>query len=279
MLYPWFWRPMKQLSAKWPHGSAKARRKFKQRYRPALHQLEDRIAPSVVNWIGGSGDWENASNWQDATTGMNHVPGPNDDAVINVAGISVTHSTGADTVKSLTLNDPLSLTGGTLTVTGTVQGGDLGLVGGTLSQATVLASTNLAVATPNAGTLNDVTLSGLTLNWALRAGVTAGLTVTDGLTLQNATVNVPADSTLTFEGSQTLAGTGTVALSNNVTGASNGQMLISDGSLLTIASGITVAGSGYIGGIGPTGTGQVSNQGSIIAYWALTVAPGSQMGR
>ena len=42
---------------------------------PGLEVLEDRTVPSVVTWIGGSGDWDTASNWLNASTGTNQVPG------------------------------------------------------------------------------------------------------------------------------------------------------------------------------------------------------------
>ena len=50
---------------------------------------------------------------------VNRLPGSLDDAVINVAAaITVTHSTGTHTVQSLTINEPFTLSGGTLIVTG-----------------------------------------------------------------------------------------------------------------------------------------------------------------
>src|SRR3954469_23715476 len=81
-----------------------------------LEVLEDRIMPASVTWVGGSGDWDNAANWSDGA--VNRLPGPDDDAVIGVAGISVTHSVGSHTVKSLTMNDPFALSDGTLIVSG-----------------------------------------------------------------------------------------------------------------------------------------------------------------
>jgi hypothetical protein len=59
-----------------------------------LEALEDRTVPSTVNWVGGSGDWGTASNWLDARTGTHHVPTASDDAIINVAGVTVTHARG-----------------------------------------------------------------------------------------------------------------------------------------------------------------------------------------
>jgi phage baseplate assembly protein gpV len=79
-----------------------------------LEVLEDRTVPSTVNWVGGSGDWGNANNWLDVTTQTHHTPTASDDAVINVDGVTVTHSTGADKVHSLTSQDAFVMSGGSL---------------------------------------------------------------------------------------------------------------------------------------------------------------------
>jgi hypothetical protein len=79
---------------------------------------------STVTWINPSGgDWDTPGNWN---TGS--VPGPADDAVINVAGnVQITHSQKVtDNVKSITGSDPLSISGGSLQVSGQLS--DSGLV-------------------------------------------------------------------------------------------------------------------------------------------------------
>ncbi|HZV32985.1 MAG TPA: hypothetical protein VFB72_00280, partial [Verrucomicrobiae bacterium] len=54
--------------------------------------------PTTVTWVGGTGDWSVSSNW---STGA--LPGANDDVVIPAGpAITVTHSTGSDTVNSIT---------------------------------------------------------------------------------------------------------------------------------------------------------------------------------
>src|SRR5262249_1514196 len=79
-----------------------------------LEGCEDRVLLSVVNWVGGSGDWNTASNW---STG--EVPGLTDDVAITTAGIKVTHATTAyDQVQSIQLANgagiALELSSGTL---------------------------------------------------------------------------------------------------------------------------------------------------------------------
>src|SRR5712692_10167406 len=85
--------------------------------RPRLEVLEDRTVPSTVIWIDGSGDWSNNTSWLDTTTQTHHTPTAADNAVIDVAGLTITHSTGSDTVHSLVSNDGFVLSGGTLSLT------------------------------------------------------------------------------------------------------------------------------------------------------------------
>jgi hypothetical protein len=111
----WLWRS--------PRSPRLARRRLLRLELLRLELLEDRTVPSTVNWINpAGGDWSTASNWDAA-----HVPGPDDDAVINLAGpITVTHSQGTDSIHSLTTaaNNNLVLTGSTLRLadTSTVNG-------------------------------------------------------------------------------------------------------------------------------------------------------------
>jgi VCBS repeat-containing protein len=65
----------------------------------------------TVNWVtNASGAWDVGANW---STGA--VPGPADDACIDVpASITVTHSVGTDSVRSLVSNEDVVLSGGVL---------------------------------------------------------------------------------------------------------------------------------------------------------------------
>src|SRR6516162_5096252 len=66
-----------------------------------LHSLEDRTAPTVVNWTGAANDsqWTTATNWS-----SNAVPGAGDDvSIINPSSGYVTYSGGATSINSLTL--------------------------------------------------------------------------------------------------------------------------------------------------------------------------------
>jgi RHS repeat-associated protein len=110
------------------------------RKRPLLEVLEDRLVLSV-SWINPSGgDWDTASNWSD-----DRVPTATDDAVVNLAGITITHATGAkDSVQSLMCMATLDLSAGSM---------DL-LASSTLSMLTVTTGASLS--------LGSATIQGLT---------------------------------------------------------------------------------------------------------------------
>src|ERR1017187_5075891 len=95
---------------------------------PALHG-------ATVTWVGGSGDWNTATNW---STGL--LPGTNDNVVIGAgASITVTHSSGTHTVNSVQSQQAVVLSGGSLTASNSVQvNNTFTLAGGTLAQATIL---------------------------------------------------------------------------------------------------------------------------------------------
>ncbi|PYI88539.1 MAG: hypothetical protein DME26_03490 [Verrucomicrobia bacterium] len=141
----------------------------------------------TIFWVGGSGDWNTPSNWN---TGL--LPGPNDDVLIDRPGISitVTHSSGSHVVSSLLSQGAFVLSGGSLTVTNTVQvNAAFTLSGGTLKGAMVLQGTNgLGIkGTTVGGTLDAVTVNGdLDLT-----GNNVSVTVVNGLTL-NGTATIGA---------------------------------------------------------------------------------------
>ncbi len=74
--------------------------------------------------------------------------------------ITVTHSSGATAINSLTTNEALTLSGGTLDVANTLQiGNTLSLAGGALANASVTTLNGSQFqATSNDGTLDNVTL-------------------------------------------------------------------------------------------------------------------------
>jgi RHS repeat-associated protein len=97
-----------------------------------IEPLEPRQLLSSVQWTSAtSGAWDVGSNW---STGQ--VPGSGDDVVIDVNGATptVTIDSGDQSVHSLMASDPLSITGGSLTVAAnsTISDG-LTMTGGSLT--------------------------------------------------------------------------------------------------------------------------------------------------
>ena len=111
------------------------------------------VSPGTDNWIStSSGNWNVASNW---STGL--VPTANSIVVINVPGATptVTISSGTQSVLSLTATDPLSITGGSLTV-----GGDSAISGGLTMTGGSLTASGSGISLTVTGT---TTISGANL--------------------------------------------------------------------------------------------------------------------
>src|SRR5262249_3952368 len=213
-------------------------------YRPFLEELEPIIVMSSVVWTGASGDWSAAASWTDSSDGSHHVPGLTDDAVINTS-VTVTHSANSDSVQSLTLGaasiaSNLTLSGGTLTVSGTVRNqgiGDLTLANGSLAGATIAAGTTLQLA---AGA-NSSTLSGVTLNSALSVPGNPTLNVANNLALNGATLK--DNGTLNFSG-----GTQAVTTTSTCTITGGGTIKADTlGSRITFDSGVALGGGLNVG--------------------------------
>ncbi len=222
---------------------------------------------ATVSWVGGSGDWTNAANW---STGA--LPGTNDDVVISVSSaITVTHSAGTHTVKSVKSQEAFVLSGGALKVTTTfLASNTVTLYGGSLQSATLTTTNGASVIVEGGSSV----LNGVTLVGTLDVGNTynvAGVTITNGLVLNGtALVGNPTnsyDGELVFAGTQTLSGGGTVVFGNNGNFSYNALQLSTAGTTLTIGPGITIEGQngviGYANGWGGPSNVTVVNQGTI----------------
>ena len=223
----------------------------------------------TIYWVGGSGDWNTGTNWSTGT-----LPGPNDDVLINVNGdVVVTHSSGTHSLRSLFSQNAIVLSGGSLTVSNTVQvNNGLTLSGGTLRGATLLPGTGGQgiIATSGGGTLDGVTINGdLDVG---RQNNGAGVSVINGLVL-NGTLYLGNPTNgwygqVGFVGTQSLGGNGTVVFGNQ--GACNVLRVDTAGTTLTIGPNVTVRGhSGQIGQstscVGTPANVSVINQGLISA--------------
>ncbi|MGD9690556.1 MAG: hypothetical protein AB7K52_12525 [Phycisphaerales bacterium] len=93
----------------------------------------DIVAPVIGTWIGpAGGDWNDPANWAQGV-----LPGANDDVVIDIPGgtFTITHSGGASSVRSITSQENITLSNGTLTVAdSSVINGEFRMTGGTLTR-------------------------------------------------------------------------------------------------------------------------------------------------
>lgn len=159
----------------------KRRRSATSKRGQAIEHLEQRTLLATVSWaVDADGDWSNAANWLD-DQGVNRLPTSADDVVIDRPGADVTvTNAGTRNVQSLTLNESLEHSSGTLRVnepstlngsyvqTGgifdadgqTVINGNANLSGGTWSGSTgflVAAAGTVNVSGPANKTINTVT--------------------------------------------------------------------------------------------------------------------------
>ena len=252
--------------------------------RHLVESLERRVLLSRVFWIGkgSTPSWSDPHNW---STGA--LPGPADDAVIaTAAATTITFDTAstaqpAQTVNSLTTNQPIDFISGTFTATNGVQtSANLILAGATLLKTSFGGSASLYMST---GTLNADTLNLATYDSVDTTGQKAPVAVDGGLTL-NAVLNVgypvigaefvDNSGTLNFFGTQSISGKGQIVLQQ--LNGSKAQIFIHATILfifpvlrfipatLTLAPGMILRGAGTISD-SPNGYGTLVNQGTILA--------------
>src|SRR2546428_9635102 len=225
---------------------------------------------ATVNWVDATGFWDVATNWSSNPL----LPGAGDDVIISVAGVqTITHRSGADTIRSLSMTDNiLAVTGGSLIVTGgvtmsgstinvdrasilafqgdqTVGGTGASLLGGAASNriniegATTLTLGPSVVVRGQNGTIGNQNFVGgaanLTNNGIISADVAGGTIALQltGSTANNATLSAQNGGTLVLAGS-------------TVTNGASGHIDAGNGSTV-VQSGMTISG----GTINTTGTG------------------------
>ena len=220
---------------------------------------------NAVSWVGpSSGDWATASNWSSAV-----LPGPGDDVTIG-SGVTVTHSSGSDSVHSLTVSGSLVLSGGSLAVAATSSVSNLTLSGGTLS---------------GTGTLN---ITSFTWSGGTQSGT--GVTALGGSsTLDSSTLAlILSGRTVTNSGSLTWNGTNALQLNSGAAwnNLSQSTFQVHNDATVTAAVGTgTFANAGTFTKSGGTGTTTFTslvafnNTGSVnIQTGTLSLAAGSNSG-
>lgn len=239
----------------------------------------------TASWTGGAGNWTNVTKW---TTNPDY---PNNgtpagtiyDAIIGASGtVTLNSNVAVDSITINSNNATLLQTGSVFTVGGLVdvRAGKYQLNSGTLTVPT-LNVTGTATALLNGGTFRNMritggasaamrfsqgTLDNTTLAGAASLTSTDSVSVTNGLTLDNATLSLSNAGKLTFSGNQTLGGTGTVVFLGYGDSTFD-AILPSVGSILTIGSNVTVrtgvAGSASTMGGTVGGSGGLVNNGII----------------
>src|ERR1043166_2330790 len=213
-----------------------------------------------VYWVGGNGDWNTATNW---STGI--LPGPSDDVIIDVAGaVTVTHSSGTHSVNSLLTQNAFALSGGSLTVSSTIQ------INNTFTNSGALVATNgctVNISSSTWGSSGTITADTSTLtfgsNWNNTGTITANAsTLTfNGAWSNNGTIRA-TNGTVNLGGSFTQAGLGVF---NRTGGTVNLIGTLSGGLTLDAATGSWLV-SGTINGGTVTATGGaqlVANGGTL----------------
>ena len=119
-------------------------------WQPRMESMEPRTLLSAVNWTGAGGDnnWDTAANWD-----TNSVPGSAADVRINIAANVVHSKDVTDSINSLTSTEPLTISGGTLSIAAvSTISSTLSITGGTLTGTGDLNVSGLVTLT--AGTLS-----------------------------------------------------------------------------------------------------------------------------
>jgi RHS repeat-associated protein len=262
-----FFSPSHQLMHRVSQLLSRGRRKTHRRTRrgsPRVEVLEGRLLPDAVTWVGGSGNWADGSHWTP------HPPQADDNVTIGTPAITVTHSSGYDSIKSLTSNANLVISGGSsvemtggLTANADVNLGDAaGTTAGQLSfRGGSQSVSGMGSMLLGAGSLVMTPGTALTLGLPVRgkSGFIGG-TSGNNTIVNRTTISADAGGTIYLGGSWTNEGTIL---------AQNGGSVNLEGSFTTARLG-TVTTSGGTGTINLTGT--LVNTG---ATFQLTAATGS----
>jgi len=165
----------------------RARRTTNPVRRPLLETLEPRTLLSAVTWTGGAGDnnWDTPANWS-----TDSVPGSADDVTINIAADVVHSNDVTDSIHSLTSTEPLTISGGTLSIAAaSTINSTLSITGGTLTGTGNLSVSGLVTLT--SGTLSGS--SALNANGGMLINPAGG-----NFNLDGRAVNNPAGQTATW---------------------------------------------------------------------------------
>ncbi len=158
-------------------------------YRPRIEWMEPRTLLSAVTWTGDGGDnnWDTPTNWSPVGD-----PGAGADVTINTTADVVHSANVTDSINSLTSTEPLTISGGTLSIAAaSTTTANLSITGGTLTASGGMTVGGLL-------TLTAGTLAGpgtVDANGGVLINPASGTFGLSGLTLTN-----PAGQTATWSG-------------------------------------------------------------------------------
>ncbi len=203
--------------------------------------MEPRTLLSAVTWTGGAGDnnWDTPGNWS-----TDSVPGSADDVTINIAANVVHSNDVTDSINSLTSTEPLTISGGTLSIAAaSTIDSTLAITGGTLAGAGNLTVSGL------------VTFTGGTISGSSVLNANGGMLIADNSTgsstsfVDGRTINNPADQTVTWTGSNDIR-LGDGAVFNNLgsfLAQNGGDFAVGDGAAPSFVNkGSFTSSSGFV---------------------------------
>jgi hypothetical protein len=278
-----------------------AHKSLSQSIKCTIEELEGRRLLAAVSWDGGGDgvNWATPANWSNDA-----VPGALDDVTISIAANPTIILAGTRVVKSLILNETLTVQGSLQVIDPATVQGTLQVSGGTIQGGVYNISGGTFAATAAGGTLNNVTING-----DLSLPVTSAHMLLNGTSsFTNARLSAGSTSigfapgstingTIVFEGAEagtrhvemngtagilTLGPTGAIRTAPGFGGAANiggtfwsgGSMtLVNNGTISSETSGrtITVAPAVFTN----NGTAQATNGGILSVTSANWTNPGS----
>ncbi len=254
-------------------------------FRPHVEFMEPRRLLSAVSWTGAAGDnnWDTPANWS-----TDSVPVSTDDVTINIAANVVHSNNVTDSINSLTSTEPLTISGGTLSIAAaSTINSTLSLTGGTLTGAGDVSVSGL------------VTLTTGTLSGGSELNANGGMLLNpgnQGLNFAGCTINNPAGQTATWNGDPSGSNIGVsndsvfnnlgtflaeVNGSYNETAAGDNSSFNNMGTFTASGSpgpGFTVPFNMVGGSLDVTGDGEASFESGTSTGGAFNIASGASLG-
>jgi IPT/TIG domain len=171
-------------------------RKRSKSCRPLVECMEPRTLLSAVAWTGAAGDnnWDTPANWS-----THSIPGSNDDVTIDIAANVVHANDVIDSINSLISTEPLTISGGTLSIAATSTiASTLSITGGTLTGSGDLSVSGLVTLT--SGTLSGE--SALNANGGMLINPADGVAAGNAFFLDARTINNAVGQTAKWSGGQ-----------------------------------------------------------------------------